>query len=179
VTIGIQMVLVSECLADIVKFAEMGRDLGVDYAVVKQCAERADQGRALTREDYERNKHLLEAAEALSTETYQVVVKWRKITNEGVKKYDRCHGCEFLPQISGNGDVYNCGACFGNPRFFIGNINRESFKDLVPGERYADVMRQVRTEVDVHRECGTNCRQNEINEFLWELRHPPAHVNFI
>jgi len=24
-----------------------------------------------------------------------------------------------------------------------------------------------------------NCRQNEINEFLWRLRHPPEHVNFI
>ena len=179
VTIGIQMVLIPECIQEIVPFAAMGHELGVDYAVVKQCAERADHGLALTKDDYERCRHLLEQAESLSTSGYHVIIKWRKIGNDGLKHYDRCFGCEFLPQISGNGDIYCCGAWFGNLDFLIGNINRQSFKEIVFGKRYAEVMRRVKNEVNVHCDCGTNCRQNEINEFLWKLKNPPGHVNFI
>lgn len=179
VVIGIQMVLIPECFNEVVPFAAMGRDLGVDYAVVKQCAERTDNNQAPTMEDYELNKHLLKEAESLSTDSYSAIIKWRKISNNGVKYYDHCYGCEFLPQISGNGDVYCCGAWFGNPDYLIGNINHESFKEIVFGRRYAEVMQRVKNDVDVHHECGTNCRQNEINEFLWKLKHPPEHVNFI
>lgn len=179
VVIGIQMVLIPDCFEDVVPFAAMGRDLGVDYAVVKQCAERTDSDQAPTMDDYERNKHLLKQAESLSNDNYAVIIKWQKISNDGVKHYDHCYGCEFLPQISGNGDVYCCGAWFGNPDFLIGNINHESFKEIVSGSRYAEVMQRVKNEVNVHLDCGNNCRQNEINEFLWKLKHPPEHVNFI
>lgn len=179
VTIGIQMILIPECLGDILPFAELGRDLGVDYAVIKQCSSRADNGASLTGEDYARHREVLARAESLSGDGYNMIVKWRKIASAGAKRYDRCFGCEFLPQISGNGDLYCCGAFFGNPDFLVGNINRQSFRELVSGERYADVMRRVGETVDVHRECGTGCRQNEINEFLWMLRHQPGHINFI
>lgn len=179
VVIGIQMVLIPDCFEDVVPFAAMGRDLGVDYAVVKQCAERTDNDQAPTMDDYERNKHLLEQAESLSSDKYDVIIKWKKISNDGVKHYDHCYGCEFLPQISGNGDVYCCGAWFGNPDFLIGNINYDSFKEIVFSDRYAEVMQRVKSTVNVHCDCGTNCRQNEINEFLWKLKHPPEHVNFI
>jgi len=179
VTIGIQMILIPECLGDILPFAELGRELGVDYAVIKQCSSRADNGAPLTADEYERHRDILARAEALSRDGYNMIVKWRKIASAGVKGYDRCYGCEFLPQISGNGDLYCCGAFFGNPDYLVGNINRESFRDLVFGERYLAVMMRVRESVDVHRECGMGCRQNEINEFLWQLRHPPGHVNFI
>lgn len=177
--IGIQMVLIPECLDDIVPFARMGQELGVDYAVVKQCAERADNGWSLTAADYEKNRHLLREAEALSSGDYMVIIKWGKIESGGVKRYDCCYGPEFLPQISGNGDLYCCGAFFNNPDFLIGNINRESFRELVAGERYAEVMGWVRESVNVRHDCGTSCRQNEINEYLWKLKHPPEHMNFI
>lgn len=179
VVIGIQMVLISECFEDIVPFALMGRDLGVDYAVIKQCSDRSDNGLTPTEEDYQRNTHLLKQAEDISTDDYNVIIKWNKIRNDGIKHYNHCYGCEFLPQISGNGDVYCCGAWFGNPDFLIGNINHESFKDIVSGSRYAEVMQRVKSRVNVHLDCGTNCRQNEINEFLWKLKNPPEHVNFI
>lgn len=179
VVIGIQMVLIPECFGDIVPFAAMGREMGVDYAVVKQCAERADNGGALTKADFEKCRDLLKEAESLSTDDYNVIIKWHKISTDGVRHYDHCYGCEFLPQISGNGEMYCCGVWFGNPDFLIGNINHESFKEIVSGRRYAEVMQRVKTEIDVRSDCGPKCRQNEINEFLWRLKHPPEHVNFI
>ena len=178
-TIGLQMVLIEENAADIVPFARLGRELGVDYAVIKQCSESHGRELGLGDRGCERFAPLLREAEALSGDGYRVIVKWRKMGNRGVRGYDRCYGCEFLPQISGDGGVYPCGNLFGRPEFCAGSIAVESFADIVAGERYHAVLERVRTEVDVHRDCGVNCRQNEINEFLWQLRHPPEHVNFI
>jgi len=178
-TLGLQMVLVPECSDEIVAYAEMGKDLGVDYAVIKQCSENEHYKLDSIDLEYAKHEAALKKAESLSDENYNVIIKWIKMRNNGVRSYDHCFGCEFLPQISGNGDVYNCGNFFGNKDFYMGNIAEESFKDIVFGERYREVMDRVKTSVDVHTACGINCRQNEINEFLWKLDSPMAHVNFV
>jgi MoaA/NifB/PqqE/SkfB family radical SAM enzyme len=178
VTIGLQMVLISECANQIVPFAKLGRDIGVDYAVIKQCSQSAGVMHNLVIEDYEKFEPLFQEAESYSNSSYDVIIKRRKMQNTA-RRYDRCFGCEFLPQITGGGDVYVCGNFFGKNSFWVGNIMDQSFKEIVFGDRYVEVMKKVRSEVDVHKECGINCRQNEINEFLWMLKNPPEHVNFI
>lgn len=177
-TIGMQMVLVEESAAEVEALAKLGRDLGVDYLVVKQCSRHGTFGYGAPVVDSRRFEELFRAAEAWSNANYQVVVKRTKMVARG-RRYDRCYGCEFLPQITGAGEVYVCGNFFGNPEFFLGDINHQSFREIVEGERYRQVMAKVSTEVDVHRMCGLGCRQNEINEFLWKLRNPPKHLNFI
>ena len=54
-------------------------------------------------------------------------------------------------------------------------------QDLIVMEvkEYEEVQKKVSTEVNVHKQCGTGCRQNEINEYLWDLKNPPNHINFI
>ena len=157
----------------------MGKELGVDYVVIKQCSENEHYKLNSIDLNYSKHEVALKEAESLSDEHYNVIIKWNKMMNNGVRNYDQCFGCEFLPQISGNGDVYNCGNFFGNKDFYIGSIAKESFKDIVFGKRYGEVMKMVKASVDVHSACGVNCRQNEINEFLWKLDSPVAHVNFV
>lgn len=178
VTIGIQMVLISECVKEIVPYARLGKELGVDYAVIKQCSENTSVKQKLTINSYEKYESLMKEAESYSDEDYDVIIK-RKKMHYKKRKYDRCYGCEFLPQISGTGDVYCCGNFFGKKEFLAGNIINESFKDIVFGKKYKQIMDKVKNEVDVHNQCGYKCRQNEINEFLWMLRNPSQHVNFI
>lgn len=180
VTIGMQMVLIPECLDDIIPFAQLGKKLGVDYAVIKQCSENENSNYTLTVEDYEQNKDKLIEAESYSNDVYNMIVKWNKIEKFGKRNYDICYGCEFLPQISGDGEVYCCGNFFGNKDFYIGNINERSFKDIFYSDRYKEVMDKVKNDVNVHKECGTSCRQNEINEFLYVVKdRKPAHINFV
>ncbi len=177
-TIGIQMVLIEECLDQVVPLARLGQELGVDYVVVKQCSEKEDIAQDSRIAVYEDHEEIYREAEAFATDGYNVIVKRLKMGKTG-RSYNCCFGTNFLPQITGRGDVYCCGNFFGNEKFYIGSIVEQSFKDIVYGERYREVMELVQSSVNVHRQCGIGCRQNEINEFLWDLKNPPAHVNFV
>lgn len=178
VTIGIQMILTHESIDQVVPFAKLGKELEVDYAVVKQCSEKSGIRQYNSIDHYKEYEDLFIEAESLSDSVYNMIIKRRKL-NDGIRGYNRCYGCEFLSQISGTGDVYACGNYFGRKDLRIGNIIEESYKDIVFGKRYKEVMDRVKGTIDVHKECGQKCRLNEINEFLWMIKTPPPHVNSI
>ena len=54
-----------------------------------------------------------------------------------------------------------------------------SYYDMIKGDRYWAVQRDIVENIDVHCDCTIGCRQDYINTFLWDLMNPPAHVNFI
>ena len=55
---------------------------------------------------------LLKKAEDLSDDEYKVIIKWSKIKDQGIRKYQRCFGAPFMIQISGSGLVAPCGMLF-------------------------------------------------------------------
>ncbi len=178
VTIGIQMVLIPENVEDIVQYAYLGKELGVDYCVIKQCSESADIKIRRIIDNQAELESLLRKAERCSDQYYHVIIKRKKMRNT-IRQYEKCFGYEFLSQISGAGEVYPCGNFYGKKKFCAGNINNERFKDIIFGDRYQSIMERVKKDIDVHQSCGYACRVNEINEFLWKLKHPPKHINFI
>jgi radical SAM protein with 4Fe4S-binding SPASM domain len=177
-TIGMQMVLVEECVNQIVPYAKLGKELGVDYVQIKQCSEHGTIKHGIIPKDYTVYEKLFKEAETHATKDFSVIIKRIKMNNK-VRSYNTCYGCNFLPQIDGAGDVYPCGNWFGSKDFLIGNINKQSFKDIVYSKRYEEIQQKVTKEVNVHKQCGIGCRQNEINEYLWDLKNPPDHINFI
>jgi MoaA/NifB/PqqE/SkfB family radical SAM enzyme len=182
VTIGLQLVLVPDTIDQVVPLARLGRDLGVDYLVVKQCSDTVENALGVFSRlgEYEQYAGTLAEAEALSGEGYEVIVKWRKVTNRGRRPYERCLGVPFLLYSSGDGRLYPCGMFFKHreAEFRMGDLVEQSFREIVESDRYWDVVERVR-QIDVRRECYTNCRTDAVNGFLWKLTHPPGHVNFI
>ena len=186
-TIGLQMVLIPENFDQIIKMAKLGADLGVDYLQIKQCSDSEYHELGIQYEDYQKAITDLKEAEKYNTEDYFVQVKWQKINilnetdvyKEGIRKYDVCYGTPLLGQISGNGKVYPCGPFFGKERFCMGDINKESYYDIIKGDKYWEVQQDIIDNVDVHCDCTTGCRQDYINKFLWDLKNPPEHTNFI
>ena len=186
-TLGLQMVLIPECFDQVIAEAELGAALGVDYFVIKQCADSEYKEIGVNYEDYQTVGDVLKEAERLSTPEYVVKAKWDKINaatetplyRNGIRKYDICHGTPFLSQISGNGKVYPCGPFYNKDRFLMGDLHEQSFYDIVMGERYWDVHKDIAASVDVHKDCAIGCRQDYINKFLWDMKNPPEHVNFI
>ena len=193
VTLGIQMVLMPQDADQIVPFAQLGLELGVDYAVIKHCADDEYGGLGVQYEKYAELTELLKEAESYSTDSYQCVVKWSKIESEGKRDYQQCYGPPFLIQVSGSGLVAPCGMLFNDryAKFHIGNICEERWWDIWQGERYWRVMDHLSsTHFNAQQMCGTLCIQHKTNEALnnhhqgiHQLSEAngsiPEHVNFI
>jgi MoaA/NifB/PqqE/SkfB family radical SAM enzyme len=192
VTIGLQMVLIPELKDQIIPLALLGRKLGVDYLVIKHCSDDEKHTLGVDYEEYFGMTDVLHEAESLSTDTYQVSVKWSKIMSGGKRSYKRCFGPQFQLQMSGSGIVAPCGSFFNDEykKYHIGDITKERFKDIWAGERYKEVMELIASEeFDARTDCASLCLQHKVNEFLEHLdkntqlqkcEEPvPQHVNFI
>jgi MoaA/NifB/PqqE/SkfB family radical SAM enzyme len=186
-TLGLQMVLIPECFDQVITEAHLGKRLGVDYFVVKHCSDSEYGEIDIDYGSYLKANDILKKAESLSNDKYVVQIKWNKINaasetdiyKRGYRKYDACYGTPFLLQISGNGKVYPCGPFFNKERFLMGDLHDGSFYDLVNSNHYWSVQKDVAESVNVHKDCAIGCRQDYINKFLWDMKHPPDHINFI
>jgi len=184
VTIGLQMVFIPEMVADVIPLSEMGRDLGVDYTVIKHCSDDEDHRLGVNYKDYNKKDVLaaLRKAETYADEKYQVLVKWSKVLSGGKRSYSKCHGAKFIPQLSGSGLFAPCG-CFFNDKYkkyHIGNIVETRFIDMFHGERYWEVMNELSSGTfDAKTMCGSLCLQHKCNEFLDEISKDIEHKNFV
>lgn len=194
VTIGIQMVLVPQFAGQVIPFAKLGRELGVDYAVIKHCSDDEKGSLGINYSQYFDLVEILKEAEGFSTKDYLVGAKWSKILSDGKRRYRRCYGPAFIMQFSGSGLVAPCGMLFNSrfkKDFHIGNIADKSFKEIWKSQRYWDVLSHLASDkFNAQTDCGTLCLQHKVNEFLWDLKKGvikleepktdfPLHVNFI
>lgn len=179
-TIGLQMVIMRENAGDIISLAKLGCDLGVDYLVIKPCSDDPDRTLNAPNREYQEMKELFHKAENYTTNNYNVIIKWNKLSNAGLKDFEYCYGTRFIIAISGNGNVFPCGHFFNirTDEFLMGNIIETPLSKIIQSERYWEVQGKIST-LDVNKECETNCRQYYINQFLWKFKNPPPHVNFI
>jgi MoaA/NifB/PqqE/SkfB family radical SAM enzyme len=142
VTLGIQMVLMPNLKDEILPFAKLGLDLGVDYAVIKHCSDDEQGTLGIDYSQYEALHTLLEQAEDMSNEQTKVIVKWSKIKDGDNPTYQRFYGPQFLLQISGSGLVAPSGMFFNarHSKLHIGNFTEERMKDIWRSDRYWRVM---------------------------------------
>jgi len=193
VTIGIQMVLMPEFEDQILPLSQLGRDLGVDYLVIKHCSDDEDGSLGVDYSRYDGMINTLKQAEQFTTKTYQVSAKWSKIFSDGKRSYSQCFGPPFILQMSGSGLVAPCGMLFNDKykKYHIGNIVEQSFKEIWQSDRYWEVMDLIASnKFDAKTMCGTLCLQHKVNECLDNIKNQggslsvdpgnlPMHINFI
>jgi len=193
VTIGLQMVLLPEFADQIMPFAELGKELGVDYAVIKHCSDDEKGSLGVDYSKYHEMVNILKEAEGRSAAGYMVKAKWSKILSGGKRVYSRCYGPPFIVQFSGSGLVAPCGMFFNKKykKYHIGNIADTPFKEIWKSDRYWEVMDLIASEkFDARTMCGSLCLQHKVNEFLWAIKNgesgldgpsgeSPLHKNFI
>ena len=169
VTLGIQMVLMPEFKDEIIPFAKLGVDLGVDYAVIKHCSDDEYHTLGVDYSKYEQMYELLEQVESLSTEKTKVIVKWDKINDKGKPSYKRFYGPPFLLQISGSGLVAPSGMFF-NARYsklHIGDFTSERFIDIFKSDKYWRAMNYLASPAfDAQTMMGTLPIQHYISTAL-------------
>jgi MoaA/NifB/PqqE/SkfB family radical SAM enzyme len=193
VTLGIQMVLMPEFQDEIIPFAQLGLDLGVDYAVIKHCSDDEQRSLGIDYKKYDAMHGLLELAESMSNDRTKVIVKWDKIKDGDKPSYQRVYGPQFLLQISGSGLVAPSGNFFNarHSKLHIGNYTEERFKDIWKSERYWRAMNYLASpSFDAQTMMGTLPIAHYVNVALdnhvkgIHLIRPnkgskPMHVNFL
>lgn len=179
VTLGIQQVLLTENAEDVFNTAKLSKDLGVDYYVLKPFSYHPLNEYKPTTDLYLTHQEELRKAETLATKDFTVIIRWNTFVDQGKRNYNQCLGLPFLVQVAADGGVYSCCPFFGDERFLYGNLYKQSFEEILQSERRKEVIRYVVERVNVHKDCMTHCRHHNINKFVWQLAHPPEHVNFI
>ena len=194
-TLGIQMVLMPEFKDEIIPFAKLAVDLGVDYGVIKHCSDDEYGTLGVNYEEYENLYQLLAQAEKISNDQTKIIVKWEKIKSKGKPSYNRYYGPQFLLQISGSGLVAPTGMLF-NAKFsklHLGNFTEERFIDIYNSERYSRAMDYLASPAfDAQTMLGTLTIQHYVSEALDnhikgiekiipynDNGSKPLHVNFL
>src|SRR3990167_8041238 len=73
VTVGLQMVFAPQDFDQIIPMAKLGKELGVDYTVIKHCSDNEDGFLGVKYDEYPKHYELLKEAETYSTDDYKVV----------------------------------------------------------------------------------------------------------
>lgn len=180
-TLGMQLLLLPENCHEAVTLAELARDIGMDYLVIKPYSQHPQSKTtiysSIKYSDYE---YLADELAKFNTSDFSVIfrIHTMKKWDEGERSYSRCLALPFWSYIDAGGNVWGCSIYLGDERFLYGNIYEQSFREIWEGEKRLQSLCWVQEKLDVS-DCRVNCRMDEINRYLWELKNPPAHVNFI
>ncbi len=179
--LGMQLVLLPENHHEVVSLAKLARDIGMDYLVIKPYSQhpqsKTNQYSTIQYSDFE---YLSDELDKVNSDNFNVVFrsnamgKW----DNNHRNYEHCLALPFWSYIDAGGNVWGCSIYLGDNRFKYGNIYERSFKDIWESKARQDSLCWVEGKLDVSR-CRVNCRMDEINRYLWELKNPPEHVNFV
>jgi cyclic pyranopterin phosphate synthase len=180
-TLGMQMVLLDENAHEAAVLARIARDIGMDYIVIKPHSQHP-MGKGRRYEDLKYENHLplrSELAE-IGSDDFKVIFRTNAMRkwDAAEKDYEHCMALPFWSYVDAGGNVWGCSCFLGDDRFLYGNLYEQTFLEIWNGERRLSSLAWVENEMNA-RSCRLNCRMDEINRYLWDLKHQPPHVNFI
>lgn len=179
--LGMQIILLPENYHEVTLLAQKAKDIGVDYLVVKPYSQHPlSKTTKYKGIQYSKYLQLADSLYSLNDTGFSVIFRMNTMRkwDEGVRNYKRCYALPFWSYIDAGGNVWGCSAYLSDERFRYGNIYESTFKEIWDGEKRSQSIRWAEEELDTSL-CRVNCRMDEINRYLWELKHPPAHVNFV
>ena len=179
-TIGIAMFLFRENGPEILDTAKLMRDIGVDYFVVK-CPGCDPKNKYRPEKGLEKIfAEELRAVEKLNSSSFHARVRWDQFAGED-KRANLPAGClslDFMAVVHSDGGVYSCNGHWGEKRYCYGNINASSFIEIWNSEERKRISERLKKSA-AHADCYCICRNYSANKLLWDLTHPPLHVDLI
>ena len=180
-TLGAQMLLLPENKDEAYILAKKCKDIGLDYVVIKPYSQHLfSETKKYESIDYKPMMKLEKELESLNDENFNVVFRSNTMKKlDSGHKYKKCYSTPyFWAHMMADGELYGCSAYLQQKNFCYGNLKENTFKEVWESERRAQSIKYVREELDITN-CRTNCRMDDVNEYLWRLKHPNEHDSFI
>lgn len=98
----------------------------------------------------------------------------KKTQNSDNRGYKKCLCPYFQVPIAPSGKMYICCHTMGLKKYEIGNINKDSFKDIWEGKQRQKVMKSIN-----FKDCPPICRWHTFNNLLFEIKDKQIDVNSI
>lgn len=180
-TIGMQMLLLPENYSEAEALAKIAKETGVDYLVIKPYSQhlfsKTKRYKDIKYTDY---LPLQNSLERFSDENFNLIfrIDSMKRWDQSSRNYSHCLALPFWAHIDTGGNAWGCGAYVTDDRFYLGNILKDSFQDIWNSDKRAKITDWASKELDTES-CRVNCRMDKVNEYLWDLKNPSDHVNFI
>lgn len=166
-TIGTQILVMKENYDEIDPLYRRIKNMGADYLSLKPFSRHPSMKGNVNEISKEQMRQLCNEYEH-NDDVLVRMTSYDRIHND--KSYGECLGLDFITYIDSSGDIYACSSYLGNKDYVYGNVYNKTFKDIWDNKLYPDV------DIEI---CRKGCRWDKINQYLWELKHPPRHRNFI
>lgn len=178
ITIGLQYILLSDNLDGIESLAKRVKEIGVDYLSIKHFYEHEENTLKCSPVTDEQEQALRAVAQEISDERFSMIVRSKDNLNR-TRIYTKCYGLPFIVYIRENGSVYTCFSYQHDEKTILGNINENSFGEIWHSDKKKDALNYINDCIEKNK-CQPNCRHHQINNYLWDLKHPQIeHINFI
>lgn len=178
-TLGMQIILIPQNAHEVIPLATLAREIGLDYLVVKPYT-RHHSNSHYRKVDYQEYSHISQDLSQLNTTSFQVVFR-----TEAMGRWDKqeraCSRCLALPfwaYIDAGGNIRGCQGHLIDDRFLYGCLDDQSFEEIWTGHKRKNAVLWLTEHYDTSA-CKINCRMDTINRYLWKLKKPVPHVNFI
>src|SRR3972149_11508044 len=164
-----QMILLPENWHEAALLAEIAKNLGVNYLVVKPYSQHSFS-HTTAYKDFRYSEHigLGETLRQFNTKDFQVIFREHtmKKWDDGKRNYERCLALPFWSYIDSGGNVWGCSAYLGDEAFRYGSIYENTFKEIWLGERRKECMKLAYLDLGLEA-FRKNDRVDEINLYLW------------
>ncbi len=183
ITIGVGFVVTEDNYNEILDFANIFREIGVDYCQYKpeiiqieRQQKNSDLGRVQISSDFWIKKVINLLDQAKKTLGKKFECNDYKIDDLiiDVKKYGRnykeCIGSQFQPCVGADGNVYVCTNHRGHKKYSYGNVNEKKFSDIWNDLKKRQSVMEIINKKEKFSNCTHLCKPHESNKILWKIK---------
>lgn len=154
--------------------AKLARDLGADYMRFRPFFDWQE-------DDLDLNASVLDELERckeLIIDSFDVTYPESRVSSRVISKnqreYGKCYVHHFMTIVDADLKVYPCCMLVGRPEYCLGDLHHKTFKELWMSEERKKAFESIDLSV-----CPNPCMLDDHNKFLWTLKRPINHSNFL
>ena len=177
ITIGVGFLTYDTTIDEMVPFAKLCKNLGVDYAQFRPLLKNF-KDKEFNEKAHKNLISNIEKSKKLSTAAFKVessVHKYNLISKDAQQRaYGKCYGHNFTAVIAADQKMYICCHMRGVQKYALGDLKLNTLKQIW----HSDNRKKVYENINF-KDCPLLCRCDSFNNILWQMSIAPMHENFL